>query len=168
MTDQPSSTVAPTPGPWREGVSGNFRIYGPGNMGRQSGPIAEAWPINNADIQRANCRLIAAAPETAAERDRLQLEIEQCHAKSTCCCGDYMKQHSTYSGHSPISMYDNALSNIEAERDRLVGANEELMKALEDMITRFERCMIASGTDAEFATLATAQATAVLAEARKR
>lgn len=69
--NQPPSPVAPTPGPWREGVSGNFRIYGPGNMGRQSGIIAEAYPIDNADIQRANVRLIANAPETAAERDRL-------------------------------------------------------------------------------------------------
>lgn len=52
-----------TPGPWIEGRLGNFRIYGPPNIGRESGPIAESLPVNDTEKQRANARLIAAAPE---------------------------------------------------------------------------------------------------------
>ena len=70
----------------------------------------------------------AAAPETAAERDRLIEEIEQCHAKATCCCGDYMKDHSTYSGHSAVSMYDHSLFEAHEEIDRLKESNKELAK----------------------------------------
>ena len=33
----------------------------------------------------------AEAAEARVETARL--EVEQCHAKSTCCCGDYMKHH---------------------------------------------------------------------------
>ena len=54
-----------------------------------------------------------------------------------------------------------------AERDRLKVVIETLVVALKDMITRFERCMVVGGTDAEFARCATAEARAVLDEARK-
>ena len=55
-----------TPGPWQEGRSGNNRVYGPDKQGSRSGLIAVVYK------GRANARLIAAAPETAAERDRLK------------------------------------------------------------------------------------------------
>ena len=54
-----------------------------------------------------------------------------------------------------------------AERDRLKVMNKGLADSLEDMITRFERCMVVGGTDAEFARCATAEARAVLDEARR-
>ena len=38
--------------------------------------------------------------------EALRKEVEDCHAKSTCCCGDYIKDHSAYSGHTPVSMFD--------------------------------------------------------------
>ena len=43
-----------------------------------------------------------------------RLEVEQCHAKSTCCCGDYIKDHSIYDGHTPVAMYDYALDGAES------------------------------------------------------
>ena len=55
--------MAHTPGPWIEGQPGNFRVYGPAGLGRESGPIAEALPINLPLTQRDNARLIAAAPD---------------------------------------------------------------------------------------------------------
>ena len=39
------------------------------------------------------------------------------------------------------------------------------MEALEDLIPRFVRCAVASGTDPEFAEMAVAKARAVLARA---
>lgn len=47
-----------TPGPWREGQSGNMRVYGPDGTG---GLIANVFG------GRDNVRLIAAAPELLAE-----------------------------------------------------------------------------------------------------
>jgi hypothetical protein len=52
-----------TPGPWRDGISGNFRIYGPDGMGRHSGVVAEASPRTDHATRRANANLIAAAPD---------------------------------------------------------------------------------------------------------
>ncbi len=59
-----------------------------------------------------------------ARVETARLEVEQCHAKSTCCCGDYMKQHTGYDGHSPVAMYDYALdgavTRAEAEAARVM------------------------------------------------
>ncbi len=111
--------------------------------------------------------LFAAAPATAAERDRLQLEIEQCHAKSTCCCGDYMKHHSTHSGHNPVSMYDSALFNIEAERDRLKVVIEGLADALEKMMAGIHAMREGDVPPLELWQELWDEARAVLDEARK-
>ncbi len=54
-----------------------------------------------------------------SELDRAEREVEQCHAKAACCCGDYMKGHSAFSEHSPKSMYDYALELMEGERDEV-------------------------------------------------
>ncbi len=170
MTDQPA---APTPGPWTletvktscgichkigpfpwtDTEKNHACIYVDDRMAWKYGPELEA-----------NARLIAASWATAAERDRLKLEIEQCHAKSTCCCGDYMKHHSTHSGHNPVSMYDSALFNIETERDRLKVVNEGLVKALETL-----RPMCGAPHDYTIADVWKAQqfADAALDEARK-
>jgi hypothetical protein len=59
------------------------------------------------------------AIDEAEKRGRLQAELEQCHAKSTCCCGDYVKDHGMGSGHAPVSMYDYAIDNANAEVERL-------------------------------------------------
>jgi len=52
---------AATKGPWIEGQPGNFRIYGPANMGRQSGPLVEGLGVNDNEILRANVSFIAHA-----------------------------------------------------------------------------------------------------------
>ena len=46
-----------TPGPWREGIEGNNRVYGPDGRGDDSGLIAVVYK------GRGNIRLIAAAPD---------------------------------------------------------------------------------------------------------
>lgn len=56
--------------------------------------------------------------EFLSEKDR---EIEICHARETCCCGDYVKQHSAYDNHSPVSMYDHALDRAEQRIRELEG-----------------------------------------------
>ncbi len=57
------------------------------------------------------------------EITRLKAEIEQCHAKSTCCCGDDIKTHGIDSGHAPVSMYDHTVHEIEK---RVEAAEEEV------------------------------------------
>ena len=74
---------------------------------------------------------ITRAEAAEAERDRFKLEVEQCHAKSTCCCGDYMKQHSDYSGHSPVSMYDYVLDGAETRAHAAETRGASLAGALE-------------------------------------
>ena len=130
-------TAAPTHEDWDLSDAEKLRILADwhdvqdDNLFHQAGPSSTA--ADNREVQ-ADLRRIATeletAPETAAERDRLRLEIEQCHAKSTCCCGDYIKHHSTHSGHNPVSMYDSDLFNVETERDRLKVVNEGLVEAL--------------------------------------
>jgi hypothetical protein len=46
-----------TQGPWREGVDGNNRVYGPDAMGEATGLIAVVYK------GRGNIKLIAAAPD---------------------------------------------------------------------------------------------------------
>ena len=91
--------------------------------------------------QIENCQKIAA---TKSEEDRngwlddalyysqiidcivkAEAEVQQCHAKATCCCGDYVKGHDAGHGHTPVSMYDYALDNAEADNARLVKAIAE-------------------------------------------
>lgn len=67
--------------------------------------------------------------------DELRAELEQCHAKSTCCCGDYVKDHGMGSGHSPVSMYDHALDNANNEIKRL----REALHKIADMDYRGNR-----------------------------
>lgn len=80
MTKKPE--VKHTPGPWQQGGFGT--IYGPGitpNTGPQletATCVCKVEPTNghmrfvDSEQAKANARLIAAAPETAAERDRLK------------------------------------------------------------------------------------------------
>ena len=76
-------------------------------------------------------------------------------------------QNTLADGTTFIEHIQEAADNAAAARDRLAPVNERLVAALEDMITRFERCMVVGGTDAEFARCATAEARAVLDEAHK-
>ena len=57
---------AGTPGPWRAGQQGNFRVYGPDRIGEHSGLIAEVLK------GRANARRIARVPQLEAEVLRLR------------------------------------------------------------------------------------------------
>lgn len=60
----------PTPGPWRVGDAG-ATVFGPK---RADGSL----PERIANVRRkANARLIAAAPKTAAERDELREALER-------------------------------------------------------------------------------------------
>ena len=54
-----------TPGPWREGIEGNNRVYSPDGRGDDSGLIAVVYK------GRGNIRLIAAAPDLLEALDRL-------------------------------------------------------------------------------------------------
>lgn len=139
--NQPPSPATPTQGPYHVAdiIAGLNGRYGIDDAEGHHLAVIKKHHYDNPLPDQANAELFAAAPETAAERDRLRLEIEQCHAKSTCCCGDYMKHHSTYSGHNPVSMYDNALFNVEAERDRLVVVNEGLMALLQEALPHVEQ-----------------------------
>ena len=53
-----------------------------------------------------------------------------------------------------------------AERDKLKAINAELLAALQNIIPRFERCIIVSGTSEELAMIATKAARATLAKAQ--
>ena len=65
-----------------------------------------------------------------AEVECLKAEVEQCHAKATCCCGDYVKYHSVSTGHTPLSMYDYDLQNM---GERAVAAEAALATAQTDL-----------------------------------
>lgn len=67
MTQSAEQRAEPTPGPWRysEVIGGCF-VYG--SDGRQILSYKSSPSLEN----RANAKLIAAAPDTAAERDRLK------------------------------------------------------------------------------------------------
>ena len=58
-------------------------------------------------------------------------------------------------------------TKAEAECDRLRKINMDLLKALEDMTNRFERCLVTNGTLPEFAKIAVTLPRATIAEATK-
>ena len=72
---------AATAGPWIEGQPGNFRIYGPANMGRQSGPLFEGLGVNDNEILRANVSFVAHTrqdiPALVAYIGRLEAENQR-------------------------------------------------------------------------------------------
>lgn len=76
-------------------------------------------------------RLLATIAERDARVRELEAEVEECHAKATCCCGDYMKTHASPigCGHSPVSMYDyaldNALEELAALKSRAVSGDDK-------------------------------------------
>ena len=77
-------------------------------------------------------------------------ELEQCHAKATCCCGDYIKNHTIDAGHSPVSMYDYALDGAITERDEARREAEELGKqiaALEAVVKAAREVIEANGRE---------------------
>jgi len=96
---------AATEGPWREAKIDD----------RGRAPI---WTASGDFVSiYANAAFIAAAREAVPalldEVARLRAEIEQHHAKSICCCGNYVTEHGLGDGHSPVSMYDYALEQAE-------------------------------------------------------
>jgi ubiquinone biosynthesis protein UbiJ len=58
--------------------------------------------------------------------------MEQLEARLTCMCGSDMN-HSVWEGHSPLSMYDYALSQAEEENERLKAEVERLKNRLEQV-----------------------------------
>src|SRR5258708_38847436 len=54
-------------------------------------------------------------PVLLRQLDAARAEIEQHHAHSTCCCGNYMTEHGLGDGHSPVSMYDYALDQTQSQ-----------------------------------------------------
>lgn len=63
--------------------------------------------------------------------ESLNKEIEQCHARSVCCCGDYVKQHTQGHGHLPVSMYDYALDSALQEVENLKRVGQELLEVMD-------------------------------------
>ncbi len=62
---------------------------------------------------------------------------------------------------------DQAFSDDECEANtRLIAAAPELLAALDETVTRFERCLVHAGSDPEFAHEATRDARAAIATAR--
>ena len=102
MTEDNGNHAAHTPGPWSylPPAKDENRYIGWSIFSSEIEPVAEVTINANSE---ANARLIAAAPETAAERDRL--------------------------------------------RD----INAELVAAFEDLIKRFVKCALVSGTYMEHA-----------------
>lgn len=88
-------------------------------------------------------RLIAAVEALRERVETARLEVEQCHAKSTCCCGDYMKQHSAYNGHTPVAMYDYALDGAEAR----AGTSEAHATEMATEVKALRERMAALGED---------------------
>ncbi|KKM95728.1 hypothetical protein LCGC14_1185400 [marine sediment metagenome] len=98
-------THTPGPCPWHRHVSD---INGVVSVREKDGTvICQVWKPN--DLTHA--RLIAAAPETAAERDRLKSANEHWHVRVTALKADVA-----------VSL---------AERDRLMAINADLIAALE-------------------------------------
>ena len=74
--------MAATKGPWIEGQPGNFRVYGPANMGRQSGPLLEIQilGVSDPEIEGANRAFVAHArqdiPALIAWVEKLEAVVE--------------------------------------------------------------------------------------------
>lgn len=109
---------AHTPGPWKaERVSHRYGCYGHeiqppyrGAMTMRNAPIAF---INSDDEQdRANARLIAAAPETATERDTLQRQVDGLLAALKEIVSDYSKRGSYESMFASLQA---AIANVEGK-----------------------------------------------------
>lgn len=83
---------------------------------------------------RTIIRLIARIDAERKRADAAVAEVEQCHAKSTCCCGDYLIDHAGAMdcGHSPVSMWTNDLVRMTKDRDALA----ERVTALEEALRR--------------------------------
>ncbi len=106
-------THTPGPCPWHRHVSD---INGVVSVREKDGTvICQVWKPN--DLTHA--RLIAAAPETAAERDRLKSANEHWHVRVTALKADVA-----------VSL---------AERDRLKAIKGDLVAALEAITDIFEK-----------------------------
>ena len=57
MATEAEAKIGHTPPPWREGVEGNNRVYGPDGCGADSGLVAVVYK------GRANVSLVSAAPD---------------------------------------------------------------------------------------------------------
>lgn len=94
----------------------------------------------------AHARLIASAPtlisEMADALEAAKRHIDELQAKMTCMCGDYI-DHSPWSGHSPVSMFDHAVEQ-EVERrksdalERAEAREKELLEALKPFADSFD------------------------------
>ena len=73
------------------------------------------WQRSNKQTDGYNARIAALEDEVA----RLRKEGEQHHAKATCMCGSYVKEHGIGDGHSPVSMYDHEMDQLRADVEHL-------------------------------------------------
>ena len=139
----------PTPGVWMviEGADGGWSI-----VARTAGDVASVcdrapWP-HRADESRANCHLIAAAPETAAARERLRdvlmsiaglLEIPRSENNPCDDVSQYERAIESMDvayrqAEADRVKHASARYKAEAERDRLRALVEELVSALTGML----------------------------------
>lgn len=92
-----------------EAVSQNYLKKNPGVVASEFSSL----PPEEQEEMKEAFGIIIKSTGLIDKVEALKAEIELCHAKSTCCCGDYVKDHNMGSGHSPVSMYDQALAAAE-------------------------------------------------------
>ncbi len=141
-----------TPGPWMNGgVRDKFRLrysehtFAVHIVGPDADAVAAVFfeektgrGFNDAQFIAASR---AAVPDLLDEIDRLEAEIEQHHAKSTCCCGNYMTEHGLGDGHSPVSMYDYALDQTQSQLETARWQIGQQIKVISSESDRADRSM---------------------------
>jgi len=93
-----------------EGIQ-NHLVMNLANAMKNSGQIQFDSRPGPHGLGQAMIATVGIVPKKAVEP--VAKMLEQMEAKMTCMCGDYVNHHSMGSGHSPVSMYDHALSETE-------------------------------------------------------
>lgn len=122
-----------TPGPWEKHFTGadpaKRRVSYIGPLDRHTGLVAHIYEKDTTGEAEANARLIAAAPDTAAERDRLRDVL------GAILVHPHIKHRLSGIFYEARLLLDPNLSGLpSSERDRLKAVNAELMAALEAVV----------------------------------
>lgn len=110
-TQETTQDMAPA-APWRAVFSkrfGHWVIHH--HQFCERGETSTLFTIHTSLNEKRDAAVAAMVVVDAVNRlEPNRAEIEQLHARLTCCCGDDV-MHSPWAGHSPVSMYDHALDN---------------------------------------------------------
>lgn len=129
MTTEQSTQSKHTPGPWQalHSSNGTFEIFSKNNDETGEFGRRHICDINNDDVSdKANAALIAAAPETSAERDLLKNILFQRDSRI-----DQLEHNA--------KVHLAAAANMQNEISALKALNEELAGALERAIPLLHR-----------------------------